>query len=137
MTENLQKLGYEDDSVTDCSWCTWNGLQRFGKIVGIGKQGMNRSHLDHKIVEMDENTEKCPGGLRKLIVTQTPVKNHQLKLIWKTHNLFTVTCFHVSSHILIIFTVILFQVFLSNTNNFCIILAWCLYLMAPQTSCAI
>ena len=29
----------------------------------------------------DQNTEKSPGDLRELAVTQTPVKNHQLKLM--------------------------------------------------------
>ena len=30
-----------------------------------------------------QNTEKRSGDLRRLTVTQTPVKNHQLTLIWK------------------------------------------------------
>ena len=30
------------------------------------------------------NTEKSPGDLRRLSVTQTPVKDHQLKLMLKT-----------------------------------------------------
>ena len=36
------------------------------------------------IIEDDQNTEKSPGDLRKLDVTQTPVKNYQLTLMWKT-----------------------------------------------------
>ena len=35
-------------------------------------------------VENGQNTEKSPGDLRKLAVTQTLVKNHQLKLMSKT-----------------------------------------------------
>ena len=31
-----------------------------------------------------KNTEKSPGDLRKLALTQTPVKAHQLSLMWKT-----------------------------------------------------
>ena len=31
--------------------------------------------------ENDQNTEKSPGDLRRLAVTQTPVKHHQLKLM--------------------------------------------------------
>ena len=31
-----------------------------------------------------QNTEKSPGDLRRLVVTQTPLKNHQLTLMWKT-----------------------------------------------------
>ena len=30
------------------------------------------------------NTEKSPGDLRRLAVTQSPVKDHQLTLMWKT-----------------------------------------------------
>ena len=29
-------------------------------------------------------TEMCPGDLRRLAVTQTPVKDRQLMLMWKT-----------------------------------------------------
>ena len=36
------------------------------------------------ITENGQNTEKSPGDLRRLAVTQTPVKNHQLILMWKT-----------------------------------------------------
>ena len=36
------------------------------------------------IVEDGQNTETSPGDLRRLAVTQTPVKNHQLTLMWKT-----------------------------------------------------
>ena len=36
------------------------------------------------IVEIGQNTENKPGDLWRLAVTQSPVKNHQLTLIWKT-----------------------------------------------------
>ena len=36
------------------------------------------------IIENGQNTEKSPGDLRRLAVTQSPVKDHQLTLIWKT-----------------------------------------------------
>ena len=36
------------------------------------------------IAENGQNTEKSPGDLRRPAVAQTPMKNHQLKLIWKT-----------------------------------------------------
>ena len=31
-----------------------------------------------------QNTEKSPGDLKRLAVTQTPVKNYRLTLVWKT-----------------------------------------------------
>ena len=36
------------------------------------------------IIEDGQNIEKRPGDLRRPVVTQTPVKDHQLTLMWKT-----------------------------------------------------
>ena len=38
-------------------------------------------HPNYSIVENGQNTEKSPGDLRGLVVTQAPVKNHQLTLM--------------------------------------------------------
>ena len=38
---------------------------------------MNGDHSNYSIIEIGLNTEKSPGDLRKLAVTQTPVKYHQ------------------------------------------------------------
>ena len=38
-------------------------------------------HPNYYIIENSQNTEKSPGDLRRLVVTQTPVKNHQLTLM--------------------------------------------------------
>ena len=43
-----------------------------------------RPSLNNRIIENSQNTEKSPGDLRRLAVIQTPVKNHQLTLMWKT-----------------------------------------------------
>ena len=45
---------------------------------------MHGNHLNYNIVDIFQNTEKSPGDLRKLAVTQTPVINHQLSLEGKT-----------------------------------------------------
>ena len=37
-------------------------------------------------IENGQNTEKIPGDLKRLALTETPVKDHQLKLMWKTLN---------------------------------------------------
>ena len=53
----------------------------FGTVIkGTGGLGSWRKKGDHN----GQKTEKSPGDVRKLAVTQTPVKDHQLKLIWKT-----------------------------------------------------
>ena len=45
---------------------------------------MSGDHPNNSIIENGSNTEKSPGDLRRLAGTQTPGKNHQLKLMWKT-----------------------------------------------------
>ena len=41
-------------------------------------------HPNYNITENGQNTEKSSGNLRRLAVTQTPTKDHQLKQIGKT-----------------------------------------------------
>ena len=52
-------------------------------IKGTGRLGNKRKSGDHPnyIIENGLNTEKSPGELRRFAVTQTPKKNHQLKLM--------------------------------------------------------
>ena len=40
-----------------------------------------KGRMDYHIIENSQNTEKSPGDLRRLVITQTPVKDHQLKLM--------------------------------------------------------
>ena len=60
----------------------------FGTVTkGTGELGNRRTREDHPnydIIVNGQNTEKSPGDLRRLAVIQTPLKNHQLKLMWKT-----------------------------------------------------
>ena len=49
-----------------------------GKIVG---KGLCRDHPNNRIIKTGQNTEKSPGGLKRLGVTQTPVEDRQLTLI--------------------------------------------------------
>ena len=51
----------------------------YKKIGGRVKTSQNYS-----IIDFGQNTEKSPGDLRKLAATQTPVKDYQLTLAWKT-----------------------------------------------------
>ena len=70
-------MEHEDDSDTNCNWCTWN--QRIGKQTGrLGDKMTSGNHLDYSII-IGQNTEKSPGDLRRFVVTQnianTGVKN--------------------------------------------------------------
>ena len=53
-------------------------------IRGPGSKKMSGDHPKYCIIEIGLNTEKSPGDLRKLAVTQTTVKDPQLTLVWKT-----------------------------------------------------
>ena len=48
------------------------------------KRGINLDQPNYNLFAIGQNTEKNPGYLSKLAVTQVPVKNHQLTLLWKT-----------------------------------------------------
>ena len=44
------------------------------KTGGIENPRKKRDHLDHSIAKIGQNTEKSPGDLKRLAVTQTPGK---------------------------------------------------------------
>ena len=51
---------------------------------GFGSWRTSEDHPNNYIIENGQNTEKSPGDLRRLAVSQTPMKNYQLTLMWKT-----------------------------------------------------
>ena len=66
---------------TNCDWRTWNDPQKLGKRIGRdGNQKTNRDHANC-CIKIGQNTEKSPGDPRRLDVTQTLVKDHQLTLV--------------------------------------------------------
>ena len=57
-----------------------------GLIKGFGELGNKRTRGDHGnyyTIEIGQNTEKSPEHLRRLAVTQTSVKDHQLTMMEK------------------------------------------------------
>ena len=59
------------------------------KMIGEGAGGLGNKrtigdHSNYSIAEIGYKTEWSPGGLKGLVVTQTPVRNHQLSLVGKT-----------------------------------------------------
>ena len=51
-----------------------------GLLKGLGSWRTSGDHPNYSIVMNGQNTEKSPGDLR-IVVTQTTVKDHQLKLM--------------------------------------------------------
>ena len=59
--------------------------QRTNKGTGVLEyKRMSGDHPNYCIIEISQNTVKSSGDLRRHAVTQTPVKDHQLMLMWKT-----------------------------------------------------
>ena len=54
--------------------------------MGLVDLEVGGDHPNYYIIENGQNTEKSPGDLGRLAVTQTPVKGHQLRLMWKNFN---------------------------------------------------
>ena len=80
-----KKVKLESDGDTNYNWYTRYSYQR--NSTGTGGLGNKRSSEDHpnySIIKVGQNTEKSPGDLRKLTVTQTPTRNHRLTLVWKS-----------------------------------------------------
>ena len=72
-------MGCEDDWETSCNYYTRNDTQRLAKGTGrVGNRRTSRNRLNYSIFKIGQNTEKNTGELRRLSVTQTPVKDHQL-----------------------------------------------------------
>ena len=54
------------------------------EIERLANKRMSGDHPNYSIIKIGQNTEKSPDDLRRLADTQTPVKNYQLTLVWKT-----------------------------------------------------
>ena len=62
-----------------------NDPERISKKDGrVGNQRTNRDHPNYNIIEIGQKTKKSPEDFRRLPNAQTPVKDHQLMLVWKT-----------------------------------------------------
>ena len=80
--ELKKTVEHESDVYTNCNWCSWCTHRRIKKGAGgLGNEGMRGDPPNYYIIEISENTEKSPGDLGRLDVTQTPVKDHQLTLM--------------------------------------------------------
>ena len=68
--------------VTNCNWCFWYSHQRIDTGTGgLENKRTSGDHPNYSIVEIGENTEKCPGDLTRLAVAEIPVKDHKLPLV--------------------------------------------------------
>ena len=72
-------IEHEGDWDSNCNWCAQNNLQKLSEGTGrTENQRKSRDHPNDSIIKIGQKTEKSPCDLRRLAVTQTPMKNHQL-----------------------------------------------------------
>ena len=84
-SELKKTMEHEGGDCTNCNWCFWHSNEKIIKGPGgLGIWWTSRDHPNDSIIENGQNPEKSPGDLRRLAVTQTPMKNNQLTLMWKT-----------------------------------------------------
>ena len=57
-------------------WRVRDSHKRIGRLTG-GFGNKKTSIYHPSIINIDQNTKKNPGNLRRLAVTQAPMKNHR------------------------------------------------------------
>ena len=78
LARELKKtVEHESDSDTNCDWCSWYSHQSIGtRTGGLENKRMNGDHPNYSIIKISQNTKKSPGNLRRIAVTQNPMRNH-------------------------------------------------------------
>ena len=75
----------ESDNYTNRDWCFWYSYQRIIKWPGgLGNKRTSGDPPNYYTIKNDQNTEKSPGDMRRIAVTQNPGKDHQLMQMRKT-----------------------------------------------------
>ena len=75
-------MEHESNDCANCDWCVrHNNLKIIKRPGGLGSWRTGRDYPNDSTAENGQNPETSPGDLRRLAVTQTPVKNHQLALM--------------------------------------------------------
>ena len=80
---DLEKaVEHDSDHCANFDWCIWHNNKRIIKrLGGLGSWRTGRDYRNDNIAENGQNPETSPRDLRRLAVTQTPEKNHQLTLM--------------------------------------------------------
>ena len=81
LVRELKKtVEHASDDYTNCNWCSRYTYQRIIKGTGGLRNKRSGDHPNY-VIEIGQNTEKSPGDLRRLVVTQNSMKDHQLTLM--------------------------------------------------------
>ena len=78
-------MEHEGDNYTNRDWLLLGTITK-GLVKGLEdlKDGGRMETIQTTtLLRTGQNREKSPIDLRRVVVTQTPVKNHRLKVMWK------------------------------------------------------
>ena len=75
-------MEHESDVYTNCNECSWYIHQKIITMTGgLRNNRTSRDYPSYCIIMIGQNTAKSTGDLKRLVVTQTPVKDHHLTLM--------------------------------------------------------
>ena len=75
-------MEHKGDGDNNCYSCTWNNTLRFVQRTGRYRNKMTSGgHPNYSLIKTGQNPEKSSRNLRRLTVTQTPMKDYQLMLV--------------------------------------------------------
>ena len=75
-------MEHKDGGYTNFNRYTWTNPLIIGKGTGrLGNKMTSEDYPDNSIIKIGQNTEKSPGDLSRLDVTQTPMRNHLKTLV--------------------------------------------------------
>ena len=75
-------MEHESDGYTNKNCCSWYRHQRIvTRTGGCEDKGNREDHLNYSVIKIGQNPKKSLGVLRRLAVTQTPLRNHWLMLV--------------------------------------------------------
>ena len=82
LARELKTMEHESDGDANHNRSKWKNPKRIGKGTG-GLEKKSGDYPDYNITNFGQNAQKSPGDLKRLAITPTPTRNHQLKLVWK------------------------------------------------------
>ena len=85
LAKEQKKAAEPESNITSSNWCARYSQQMIDKWTGgLRNKRTSGDHPNYNIVDIGQNAKKSPGDVRRLAITQTPVENYQLMLVWKT-----------------------------------------------------
>ena len=68
-------MRHKSDGDTNCNWWAWYSHQKINNGTGgFGNKRASGDHSNCSIIKIGKNTEKSPGDMRRLGISQCPAR---------------------------------------------------------------